>query len=217
MLACNVKILYHELRVGFFATYCPHMKKDFVLHLYQQPQTVFTLKDISLLFPELSYGDLKDRASYYARRGKLHKLRRGIYAKEKYNPLEIANKLYTPAYISLETVLQKDGVVFQYYETIFVISYVSRTVQVGDHTFSYRKIKNEILFNRQGIEEKEGIARASKERAFLDAVFLYKNYHFDNLRPLNWERVMELKAIYASKALDKRVAEYYQLAQTPYV
>ncbi len=113
--------------------------------------------------------------------------------------------------------LQKDGVVFQYYETIFVISYVSRTVQVGDHTFSYRKIKNEILFNRQGIEEKEGIARASKERAFLDAVFLYKNYHFDNLRPLNWERIMELKAIYASKALEKRVAEYYQLAQTPYV
>ena len=193
------------------------MKRSFLLTLYQQPQTVFTLKEISLLFPEISYERLKDRLAYYTKVGKLKHLRKGVYAKENYNPLEIAGKLFTPAYISLETVLQKAGLVFQYYETIFVVSYVSRTVTVGEHTLTYRKIKNDILFQTQGIEEQDGVMIATPERAFLDAVFLYKNYHFDNLRPLDWDKIKQLQPMYASKALDQRIKEYYQLFLTDHV
>jgi len=52
---------------------------------------------------------------------------------------------------------------------------------------------------------------ASCERAFLDCVFLYKNYHFDNLKPLNWEKIKKLAPIYESKSLKKRIEEYYQI------
>jgi len=39
--------------------------------------------------------------------------RRGIYAKDKnYDRLELANRIYTPSYISLETVLSREGIVF---------------------------------------------------------------------------------------------------------
>ena len=187
------------------------MKNETLVDLYKKPQTVFTLKDISLWFPEVPYNNLKERMSYFARSGSIKKLIRGVYAKETYDVLELANKLYVPSYVSLETVLQRAGVTFQYYERIFAMSYLSREVVVDGHTVEYRRIKKEILLNKQGIEEQGVVVIATPERAFLDAVFLYKNYHFDNLSTLNWEKIMELKYIYASRIFSKRVEEYYQI------
>lgn len=190
--------------------------KDLILTLYSQPQTVFTLKEISLFFPDIPYPDLKSKVRYFVKVGKLKNLRRGIYAKEGYNPLELANKLYTPSYISFETVLLKEGVVFQYYETIFVASYLSRTLNVDGHNIWYKQIGEPALSNRSGIEEKNNYFIATKERAFLDAVFLYKDYHFDNLGGLDWEKVFELVPIYGSKVLDKRIKNYYKNYQEDY-
>lgn len=187
------------------------MKKTTILSLYQVPQTVLTLKDISLMLPEIPYNNLKRRLSYFAKLGHLKKLRRGVYAKEPYDVLELANKVYAPSYISLETVLQRAGVIFQYYEGIFAVSYLSRTVEVSGHTIIYRKMKKDILLNKQGIEEQGNVVIASPERAFLDAVFFYKNYHFDNLGALNWDKIMELKDLYRSGVFTEWVGKYYQM------
>ncbi|OIN95115.1 hypothetical protein AUJ38_00880 [bacterium CG1_02_42_9] len=187
------------------------MKNNLILSLYKKPQTVFTLQEIAMLFPDIPYDNLKKRMSYFAKSGSIRKLNRGVYAKDQFNAFELANKLYTPSYISLETVLQKAGVTFQYYESIFAVSYLSRTVKVGDYTVVYRRMKKDILLNKLGIEEQENVVIASPERAFLDAVYLYKDYHFDNLSSLNWDKVTELKNLYASHVLLKRVEEYYQV------
>lgn len=184
--------------------------KDFILTLYSQPQTVFTLDEISLYFPGISYDNLRSQVRYFTNVGKLKRIHQGIYAKINYDPLEFAGKLYKPAYISLETVLVKGGVVFQYYERIFVVSYLTREVSVGPVTIQYRRIKDSVLVNTQGIEQKAGYSIAILERAFMDAVFIYKDYHFDNLGSLNWEKVFELQPVYQSKAFDKRIREYYQ-------
>lgn len=190
--------------------------KDFILTLYSQPQTVFTLKEISLLFPEVEYTNLKSKVGYFVKAGKLKNVRKGMYTKEGYDPLELANKIYTPSYISFETVFLKEGIVFQYYETIFVASYLSRALTVDGYKISYRQIGEPALSNRSGIEEKCGYFIATKERAFLDAVFLYKDYHFDNLGGLDWEKIFKLAPVYESKALDKRVKEYYKHYQEDY-
>ena len=187
------------------------MKNNFILEIYKKPQTVFSLKEISMLFPEFIYKNLKSKLSYFVSTGKLKRLRKGIYAKENYNFLELANKIYTPSYISLETVLEKEGIVFQKYKTVFVSSYLSRRIKVENQEIFYRKIKDEILLNSMGINEENYYFIASKERAFLDALFLYKDYHFDNLRPLDWEKIKEIEKIYSSKVLVKRVTQYYKI------
>lgn len=186
------------------------MSNDIILTLYGQPQTVFTLDEISLLFPQIPYGNLRSRIRYFTNKGKLRRLHQGVYAKKEYNPLEVANKVYKPSYISLETVLAKGGVVFQYYETIFVVSYLTRTMVLKDTTIQYRQIKRNILTNLEGIEQREGYFIASLERAFLDAVFIYKNYHFDNLDSIDWEKVEKLKKIYKNRVFEKRVEDYYK-------
>lgn len=186
------------------------MNSDFILTLYSRDQTIFSLRELSLLFPETPYLSLKSQVNYFVRAGKLMTLRRGIYAKKNYNIKELAGKLYGPSYLSLETVLEPAGVVFQHYENIFVLSYLSRRVTIDSHEIFYRKISSEILMNKNGVENTGVYAAASKERAFLDAVFLYKDYHFDNLAVLDWNQVQELKLIYKSKALIKRVEQYYK-------
>src|SRR6056297_1337610 len=94
--------------------------------LYKSPKTVFTIKDFALIWesnqPELIWS----RVSDYRKRGKLYRIRKGIYTKDKnYNKFELATKIYTPSYISLETILAKNDIIFQYYKTIFVVSYLS--------------------------------------------------------------------------------------------
>lgn len=186
------------------------MNTSILLALHKLPQTVFTLQEIALLFPDIPYVNLKKRMSYIASSGNMKRLRTGVYAKDEYSVRELATKLYAPSYISLETVLQQAGVTFQYYERIFAISYLSRTVKVDGHTVEYHKIRNDILTNKQGVNTEGPINIASPERAFLDAIFLHQDYPFDNLSTLQWETILSLQQIYKNSALVKRVNSYYK-------
>ena len=87
---------------------------DIVLAIYQDIRTIFRLKDIAMLTGETNFQLLNQKLNYYVRTGKLLNPRKGIYAKPAYNTEELACTIYTPSYISLEYVLQKAGIVFQF-------------------------------------------------------------------------------------------------------
>jgi len=55
-----------------------------------------------------------------------------------------------------------------------------------------------------GIAQKENYFIATRERAFLDALYLYKNYYFDNLDVLDEKKVFEILKIYQNKTLEQR-------------
>ncbi|MCE2929666.1 MAG: hypothetical protein LW817_08575, partial [Candidatus Caenarcaniphilales bacterium] len=118
--------------------------------------------------------------------------------------------LYKPSYISLNTVLFQEGVIFQYDSSIFLVSYLSRELTVKNQTFIYKKIKDDILLNPRGLIRKDFYHQASLSRAFLDMIYLYTDFHFDNLFKLNWDECFELAAIYENKSLVKRLNSYYQ-------
>jgi len=189
------------------------MDNDLILKLYSRPETVFSVAEISQLLPGISDESLRDRLYYFTKAGKLKRLRHGLYAKQDYNPLELANKVYRPSYISLETVLARAGVTFQYYQTIFLVSYLTRDIRIAETNIQYRRVKPGVLTNPAGIDRKQGYFIATPERAFLDAVYIYKNYHFDNLEAIDWKKAQGLKKIYNSKILEKRLSEYYQIYQ----
>lgn len=185
-----------------------NIKSDLVLTIYKDIRTVFRLKDIAMLTGETSFESLNKKLNYYVRTGKLQNPRKGIYAKPGYNPEELACTIYTPSYISLETVFQKEGMVFQFDSTITVISYLSRNIDVENRAYLFRKIKGELLVNTSGITRKDNqINIATPERAFLDALYLKTDYYFDNLNPLNKELVYKLLPLYQSKVLTVRVSK----------
>lgn len=182
-----------------------------LVHILRSDQTVFTLKEIALLLRETNITLLKRRIHYLVTTGQMYFLRKGLYAKTlPYDPLEAATKIYTPSYISLETVLQQEGVIFQHYDTIFAVTYLSREIRVDKHIFCYHKLKNEILVNPAGLIQTKTHWIASKERAFLDRIYLTPHYYFDNLASMNWASCYELIAIYGKKVMEKQLNEYYK-------
>jgi len=186
-------------------------KGEYLDTLLRSPKTIFSTKDVALLWGEKSEAAARVRLSYYVRTGKLIRVHRGLYAKDKnYDKFELATKIYTPSYISFETVLAKAGIVFQFYGQIFVASYVTREITTDDQTYSYKRVRDSILTNRIGVEAKDNYYIASPERAFLDVVYSNKDYHFDNLSPLNWERVFEILPIYENKNMEKKVKRYHK-------
>lgn len=186
-------------------------KGEYLDVLLRSPKTIFSTKDVALLWGEKSETAARVRLSYYVRNGKLIRVHRGLYAKDKnYDKFELATRIYTPSYISFETVLTRAGINFQYYSNIFVASYVTREIVVGGQTYSYKRVRDSILTNHMGIEAKGNYYIASPERAFLDIVYLSKGYHFDNLSPLNWEKVFEILPIYKNKSMEKRIKKYHK-------
>lgn len=188
------------------------MNKTAILNILRTSGTVFSFKDILLVSGETRPDLLRRRIHYYIKNRELYYLRRGIYARDKnYNRFELATRIYTPSYVSFESVLAKEGVIFQHYGQIFIASYLTREIVCDDQVYSFRKIKDTVLVDAAGIDNKEFYSIASKERAFLDMLYLYTDYHFDNLSGINWEKCFEMLPAYNNKAMAKRLNSYYRL------
>jgi len=187
------------------------MEKADILNILKSNNTVFSFKEILLTSGESNPALLRRRIYSYIKNGQLYGIRRGLYAKDKnYNKFELATKIFIPAYVSFETVLAEAGVTFQHYSQIFVASYQTKEIDCDGQIFSFKKLKTNILNNNSGIENKGFYSIASKERAFLDIVYLNKDYHFDNLSPLDWDKVFAILPLYENKRMTKKVNQYYK-------
>ena len=186
--------------------------KSLTSSLYLSEKTVFTAPEVALLWQETNSDNLKSKIGYYVKSGVLRSPRRGIYilVGKEYDKFEMANRLFVPSYVSLETVLLKEGVIFQYYESIFSISYHTREVLVDSHNYIYRCVNPKILNNPIGIINIGNYSIATKERAFLDNIYLYGPHHFDNLRSMDWDLCRRILPIYHSKQIEKHFLTYVQ-------
>ena len=186
-------------------------KGEYLDILLRSKNSVFSTKDIALLWRETQSGATLVRLNYYVKTGKLIRIRRGIYVKDKnYDKYEFATKIFRPSYVSFETVLGASGMTFQYYGNIFIASYLKREIKCDSQTYSFVKMKDTILSNPKGIDQTGEYAIASKERAFLDTIYRSKKYYIDNLSPLDWDKVFEILPIYNNKKIAKTVQKYYE-------
>ena len=175
-------------------------------------RTVFTMQSLSMLSECADSQKLAKSLHYYASEGKIRNLRKGIYTKLEYDEQEMACSLFRPSYISLEYVLGHSGVLFQWDETVTCVSYLSRQIEVDNRAYQFRKINPELWIGMEGIEQRDNVAIASPEKAFLDMVYLSGgNCFFDNLGPLSIAKTRQLLPLYRSDKLNERVAELLKL------
>jgi predicted transcriptional regulator of viral defense system len=182
------------------------MKGDYLSALLKSEKTIFTYQDIALIWREEVSPTTLVRINYYIKKGELIKVRKGIYAKNKqYDRLELATRIYTPSYVSFETVLVQEGLIFQMYESIFVASYLTREITIDSQVYSFRKIKDPVLTYPLGVNHENNRSLAIKERAFLDTLYTHKDYHFDHLQVLVWEKVFDILPVYENKRMENQV------------
>lgn len=188
------------------------MERGFLNEILRSSKTVFSFKDLMLLWGGIDRLTAAARVHYYTKKGQLYSVRKGFYAKDKnYDKFEMATKIFTPSYISFETVLGRAGITFQFYGKIFVASYQSREIACDGQDYHFRKIRDPVLTSSLGVDSSGNYSIASPERAFLDVVYLCKDYHFDNLSPLNWDKVREVLPAYeGNRRMGKKVEEYHE-------
>lgn len=189
-------------------------RNNLIAKLYQSPKTILTTKDIALIWGETNTTSLTSKIKYYAKEGSLIRLTRGIFVKNKqYDVKELATSIYTPSYISFETVLREAGIIFQQYDSIFIAGPYPTKKKFGDQIIIFRRLKSSLLYNARGIKNEKNYSIATPERAFLDTIYLSPKFYFDNLRPINWELCFSLAKIYNNKQLLKRITKYQKYAQ----
>jgi len=190
------------------------MEKNTLLKIFKSESSVLMFKEILLGSVGTSASRLRRRLNYYVHSGELYSMRRGLYAKDKnYDRRELATKIFTPAYVSFETILAEAGVIFQYYSTIFVATYQTKDIVCDGQAYSFRKIKDTILTNTTGVENKGNYFAACPERAFLDILYLNKDYYVGNLGPLNFDKVLSILPIYNNKRMKKVVYAQFKAFQ----
>jgi hypothetical protein len=186
-------------------------KGNYLTDIIRSPKTVLTVSDIVLIWKDSNSKAIKSRLSYYAKNKDLFRVRRGIYVKNKeYSKLELATRIFTPSYVSFETVLAKEGLIFQYQTKIKLASYLNRELNIDGQIYFYKRLKKTIITNSIGVENINETSIASPERAFLDILYTNNNYYFDNLRSLNWDKVMLILPIYNNKRMSKIVMQLFK-------
>ena len=144
-----------------------------ILKLNNSKKTVFSTKEFALFWKISNMNVLHVIINRYMKKGYIRKVRRGLYSlkNREINVFELANKMKKNSYISFETVLAKEGVIFQWQDSIFSASPRSSKEKSVYGKFIFRKIPEKVLYSNDGIINKNGYFIATKERAFCDKVY----------------------------------------------
>ena len=111
-------------------------------------------------------------ASRLVKRGILVRLQRDLYtlANRKYSLFSLANALYQPSVISLETALNYWGIIVQVPQTVFSIAQSSYRCVADNTEFVYRRVPPDLF--RFGQIKVEDFFIVEAEKALLDTLYM---------------------------------------------
>ena len=192
---------YDIIRIGLYLDPFRWQMK-YIDKILDSQKTVFTYTDVSLLLGINNNDTIKSFFTRWVKEWVFVNICKWIYTLKKYNIYELSSKIKKNSYISLETVLKKEWVIFQDYgATIFSISNNTISKEITTHNFEYHKIKSDILINPLWIVHQWSYMIASKERAICDRLYLSPDYYFDNLEDLNIDLLDSISQIYSKRVI----------------
>lgn len=139
---------------------------------------IFSFEDLSAFFPEENRGSLRQYLSRWKKKGWIASLRKSLY--ELTYPEDhdipdffIANKIYAPSYISLETALSYYSILPEVsMAVVSVTPKITRRFKNSHGLFIYHSVQPE-AFRGVGIEKHGGldILIAEPEKALVDFIY----------------------------------------------
>lgn len=147
------------------------MAKNNISRLLSTESRFFTLSSLQALF-NITRESARTTAFRLVERGILMRLRRDLYVlvNTKYSLFSLANALYQPSVISLETALNYWGLIVQVPQIIFSIGPGTYKCKVDKTDFVYRRIDPSLF--RFGQVKAEDFYITEPEKAFLDTLYM---------------------------------------------
>ena len=174
-------------------------------------ELIFHIDDLANLWNIQNPNTLRVTLRRYTQNGLLHRIYRGFYSiipLNELNPVLMGAKaLHKFCYLSTESVLFNAGYLSQNMSVYTFISEKSIKFQIDKYNFISRQLKDEYLYQSEGIYRKNGVNWATNERAIADLIYFNANAHFD--KPVDWKKI---------KAMQKKIGypltpERYDLTQ----
>lgn len=176
---------------------------------------IFSLEDIFKIFPSASKQNVKNQLRHWIQKGYLLRLKRNLYFLKETELKEeffLANKLYEPSYVSLESALNYYGIIPDIPFSVTSVT-IKKTQEFKNHfgLFLYRSLKSDLFFGWQEIKvnDNHSYEIAAQEKALFDFVYLNKNAFGKNFpkeerfsleKDFNWQKFKE----YAFLVKDKK-------------
>ncbi len=165
--------------------------------LLKQNKKTFHASDLALLWDITNKNTLKTTLKRFVDRGVLKRIHKGFYSTTDISNIDSYDLgfsfLNTYSYVSLETVLAREGVIFQDIKYITFVSSRSSKFNIGDVKYSSRQLKDEFLNNTAGIKKVGDHFEATLERAVADMLYYNPRYHFDNREVIDFDKVKEIQ------------------------
>ena len=160
-------------------------------------ETVFHVSDLASLWQITDKNTLYTTLARYTRKGLLHRLWQGMYALKPADKIDLLflgiKAVHTYAYVSMETILFRSGIISQRPATITIISSVSRRFKLAGAEYSCRKLADKYLYQTVGIFAKNSVLEASVERAVADLLYYNPRAYFD--ASINWKEVRRIQKV----------------------
>ncbi|MBI2641408.1 hypothetical protein HYW87_02320 [Candidatus Roizmanbacteria bacterium] len=157
---------------------------------------LFTLLDVQKLFPEESDHAIKVQLSRFGQKGLMTQIKRGLYCfdQSQVDEFELANKLYQPSYISMETALNYYGLIPDITQSLTSVTLTTtKKIENQFGTFHYVKISRELFFGFQKVRSAKSQSYfniAVKEKSLLDYLYIRRLKSVKELRlntsPINF-------------------------------
>jgi len=147
------------------------MSTSVIAKLLNADSPFFSISSLQALL-NLTRKSARTTASRLVKRGILVRLQRDLYslANRKYSLFSLANAIYQPSVISLETALNYWGVIVQVPQTVFSIAQASFRCVVDNTECVYRRMPTDLF--RFGQVKAEDFFIVQAEKALLDTFYM---------------------------------------------
>ncbi len=170
---------------------------------YMDHFTVFSVKDIQKQFPVFNRMNLY----HWQKKGYIEKIRNNWYTfsdieTSEQNNFFIANKIYSPSYISLESALNYYAIIP---EGVFIYTSVTtlktKTIKTPKGTFRYSNIKPDLFFGYELVRHRNKIIKiADIEKTICDYFYLNSDIHsVDDINELRFNKEVLRESIKVKK------------------
>lgn len=141
---------------------------------------IFSRNEVVKAFPNELESHINTQLHRMAKRGDLIGVKRGLYAfpNPKIDEFVVANKLYTPSYVSLESVLNTSGIIPDITSTVTSVTTVtSKKLSTPLGNFNYSKLTEKLFFGYKNVVDSQSglyYIIATPEKALLDFIYIRK-------------------------------------------
>lgn len=177
---------------------------------------IFSIEDLMKIFPDEKEESMARSVYNWIGTKKIIRLKRGVYQisypEKKIIPdMYIANRIYSPSYVSMETILSMHGIIPEIAMSVTsVTTKATRRFKNIYGAFSYRTVKKEYftgyyLLKERGFE----ILAAEPEKAVIDFLYLNNLSRIDRADKGSMRRLSKISLRKYADLMEVNIGELY--------